>query len=100
MGLGRAGRRACGSFVPAGTWHTRHRVGGMEKDRGFVGNRVRHCLTVQLASFRGASQQLGLAQRPSPGRPANTSRAEAHTYSAEEKATSKFWRRFCGLSCP
>lgn len=39
--------------VPAGTWHTRHRVGGMEKDRGFAGNRVSHCLTVQLASLRG-----------------------------------------------
>lgn len=57
-----AGRRACGSFVPAGTWHTRHRVGGMETDRGFLGNRVIHCLTVQLASFRGGRG----ATRPGP----------------------------------
>ena len=50
--------------------------------------------------LQGASGQLGPAQMPSPRRPADTSRAGTHTYSADEKATSKFWRRFCGLSCP
>lgn len=38
--LARAGRRACGSFVPAGTWHTQQRVGGVEEDRGFLGKGV------------------------------------------------------------
>lgn len=38
--LARAGRRACGSFDPAGTWHTQHRVGRMEEDRGFLGKGV------------------------------------------------------------
>lgn len=38
--LAQAGRQACGSFVPAGTWHTQHRVGRMEEDRGFLGKGV------------------------------------------------------------
>lgn len=38
--LAGAGRRACGSFVPAGTWHTQHRVSGMKEDRGFLGKGV------------------------------------------------------------
>lgn len=40
VGLGLGCRRACGSFVPAGTWHTQHQVGRMEEDRGFLGKGV------------------------------------------------------------
>lgn len=48
-----AGRRACGSFVPAGAWHSAsgRRDGGGQSLTG-VGV-LSHCLTVELASFRG-----------------------------------------------
>lgn len=35
--LARAGRPACGSFVPAGTWHAQQRVGGDGEGRGLSG---------------------------------------------------------------
>lgn len=98
--LAQAGRRACGSFNPAGTWHTQQQVGGVEEDRGFLGTGSQPLSDLVAGQLQGALGQLGLAQLPSSKYPADTSRAGAHTYSADEKATSKFWRRFCGLSCP
>lgn len=51
--LAGAGRRAGGSFVPAGTWHTQQQVGRVERTGAFWGRGLSRCLTVQLASFKG-----------------------------------------------
>lgn len=53
-----------------------------------------------LLTAPGGPGAMGLAQMPSPRDSADSSKTGHHTYSADEKATSKFWRRFCGLSCP
>lgn len=86
------GRRACCSFLPVGTWYTQQQVGmggGGWKLSGEGGS----CLQTHSTTghFHGV---LGLLS------PADTRRKGAHTYSADEKAISKFWRLFCGLSCP
>jgi hypothetical protein len=54
----------------------------------------------QLQTQNGAGHFWGVWGLSGQLSPADTSRAGAHTYSADEKATSKFWRRFWGLSCP
>lgn len=88
--LAGAGRRAGSSFVPAGTWHTQQQVGRIERGGAFWGRGSLPLSDSAAGQLQGALGQLGLAQMRSPGCPADTSGAGAHTYSADEKATSKF----------
>lgn len=92
--MARAGRWASGSFIPAGTWHAQQQVGGVEEDGGFLGKVGGGSQLLNdrgAGRLHGASKRLDLAQIAQPQTPGRHQQgANNHTYSADEKATSKF----------
>lgn len=59
--LAGAGRRAGGSFVPAGTWHTQQRVGRVERTGAFWGRGSQPLSDSAAGQLQGVLGQLGLA---------------------------------------